>query len=88
MPNGAKAAIPGRDVGQLGRHRIAAEVEDGKAFRLALAVLARADEHALHPHRNIAEQGAERRPVVALGGQPASARRARARALAQSGHLC
>ena len=38
-------------------------------------------------NQRLAEQGAERRPVVPLGGLPAPARRARARALAQGGHL-
>jgi hypothetical protein len=73
--------IPRRDVGQLGRHRILAEVERGDALRPALTP-AGADEHAPHPHRHLAEQGAEPRPVVALARQLAPARFARARALA------
>jgi len=79
--------MPGRDAGEFGRHRIAAEVERGNALCAALAP-ARADEQAPHPHRHVAEQGAERRPIVTLGGQPAPARLARARTLAHSGHLC
>jgi len=81
LPNGARG-----HVGQLRRHRVAAEVERGDALRLALAP-AGADEQAPNPHRHIAEQGAEPRPVVPLGGQPASTRLACARALAQGGHL-
>ena len=78
--------IPGRDVGQLGRYGIAAEVKHSAALRPVLTP-ARANEQASHPDWNVAKQGAERRPVVALGGQPAPARRARARALAHRGHL-
>jgi hypothetical protein len=78
--------IPGRDIGQLGRHRILAEIERGDALRPARAP-AGADEQALHPYRHLAEQGAERRPVVALARQLAPARLAHTRALAQGGHL-
>jgi hypothetical protein len=61
--------IPGRDVGQFGRQRIAAEVERGNAFRPALTP-ARTDEQAPDPHRHLAEQGAERRPVVGVVQNP------------------
>jgi hypothetical protein len=80
--------MPGCDIGQLGGHRGApAEGEHGDALGRALA-LTRADHQAPDPHRHVAEQGAEPRPAVSLARQPAPARRARARALAQSGHLC
>jgi len=78
--------IPGRHVGQFGGDRIAAKIERGNALRPALAP-ARADKQAPDPHWHVAEQGAERRPVVPLGGQPAPARLARARALAYGGYL-
>jgi hypothetical protein len=76
----------GRDAGQFGRDRIAAEVKRGDAVRPVLAP-ARADEQAPHLHWHVAEQGAERRSVMSLGGQPAPARLACPRALAQGGHL-
>ncbi len=59
--------IPGRDIGQLWRDSISAEVEDGKARRLTRA-LTKANEQPSDTDRNIAEQGAERHGVMALAG--------------------
>ena len=87
LPNGDQRRIPGRHVGQLRRDRVLAEVEGGEALRLARA-LTGADEQPSDAHRHVAEQGAERRGVMALAGQPSSTGHAPATTLARHGHLC
>ena len=81
-----EGGIPGREVGELGSNAVAAEAECGDALRLALT-LARADQPAPDLDRHVAEQGAERRPVVALGGEPVPAPFASSRMGTQGRHL-
>ena len=66
--------------------RTRAEIEGGEALRLARAV-AGADEQPSDPDRHVAEQGAERRTVVALAGQRTSTGRAPTASLAHDGQL-
>ena len=81
-----KRGISGRDIGELGGDTITTKVECSNAFRLVRA-LTRADEPAPHPHRHVAEQGPECRPVVAPGREPAPAHFASLRICTQSRHL-
>ena len=67
--------------GRLRRHSRRFEIEHGEAFRLA-RTLAWTGEQASNPDRHVAEQGAERRAVMALAGQHASTGHARAATLA------
>src|SRR5271157_2007971 len=78
--------ISRRHVRQFRRHGRRLEVEDGEAFCLA-RTLAGTGEQAPNPYRHVAEQGAERRAVMTLAGQHASASLARATTLAHHGHL-
>src|SRR3954471_11955642 len=72
-------------IGQF-RGRTRAEVEGGEALRLTRAV-AGADEQPPDPDRHVAEQGAERRTVVAFAGQRTSTGDAPATMRAHGGHL-
>src|SRR5271166_5274000 len=78
--------ISRRHVRQFRRHGRRLEVEDGEAFCLA-RTLAGTGEQAPNPYRHVAEQGAERRGVMTLTGQNASASLARATTLANDGYL-
>jgi len=78
--------IPGCDIGELGCDCILAQVQHREALRLTRA-LTRADEQTADPDRHVAEQGAKPRPIMALAGQHAPARNARATALTHHSHL-
>jgi len=88
LAKGQQRRIPGRHVGQLRCDRILAKVQCGKALRPALThILTGADEQPADPDRHVAEQGAKPRPTMALAGQHATARDARATALTHHSHL-
>ncbi len=88
LAEGQQRRIPGRHVGQLRCDRIPTEVQCGKALRPALNhILTGADEQPANPDRHVAEQGAKPRPIMALAGQHAPARDARATALTHHSHL-
>jgi len=88
LAKGQQHRIPGRHVGQLRCDRILAEVQCGKALRLALThILTGADKQPADPDRHVAEQGAKPRPIMALAGQHAPTRNALATALTHHSHL-
>jgi hypothetical protein len=86
LAEGGQGRIPGRDVGELGRDRAAAEIEDCEARR-PIRALAGAGQQPPNPDRHRAEQRAEGRPVVPLAGQQSVTSRTPAAPLARGGHL-
>ncbi len=63
LAEGDQRGIPGRDVRELWRDRILAQVQDREALRLTRA-LTGADEQPADPDRHVAEQGAKPRPII------------------------
>src|SRR5208283_438933 len=79
LPNGASAACRAVTYASSGAtgHGRRLEFEHGETFRLA-RTRAGTGKQASNPNRHVAEQGAERRAVMTLAGQHASASLARA----------
>jgi hypothetical protein len=85
LAEGRQGRELGSHIGQF-RGKTRAQVEGGEALRFARAV-AGADEQPSDPDRHVAEQGAERRGVIALAGQRTFTRRTAALPLAYDGQL-